>query len=39
MKKHINLLAVVMFLIVLAALYARAKGIEVPARLGFSSGG
>jgi hypothetical protein len=40
MKKQINVVSVVMFLIVLAALFAKAKGIPVPAATyGFSSGG
>lgn len=40
MTKHINLLSVLLFLIVLAALCARFKGIDVGLRTyGFSSGG
>ena len=40
MKKRINLFAVLMFLIVLATLCAKMKGIDVGFRTyGFSSGG
>lgn len=41
MKKHLNLFSVLMFLIVLAALLARYRGIPVPVQhvTGFSSGG
>ena len=38
--KKINLMAVIVFLIVLASLYAKAKGVPVHDNLfGFSSGG
>jgi hypothetical protein len=37
MKKQINVMTVVMFLVALAAVLAKAKGF--PATFGFSSGG
>jgi hypothetical protein len=41
MKKHINLLTVIMVAVVVASMFAKAKGINVPnfMYLGFSSGG
>lgn len=41
MKKHINLFTVIMVAVVVASMFAKAKGIHVPnfMYLGFSSGG
>jgi hypothetical protein len=40
-KRHLNILTVLVFLIVLASLFAKMKGLPVPGvhMFGFSSGG